>query len=333
MRGKKILAICMAALTGISIMPIQQASAASKSSFISELRRIANDNRHGYSKKNRWGLDYDCSSYVITALKRAGYQTGGASFTGNMQSKLGACGFTYYSAAQLGGLYTSSSLKVGDILLALTHCEVYIGNNLRIGAHKDYDRKTGDSSGREISTARYSYCGWYGVLRYTGVNSTSNTIRSKKTYVSASLYSSNKKTGAYKTISSVRLRRKASLSSAVVAQVSNGKKLKISKVSGYWGKTKVSGYNGWIAMKYLTPVKAKTKAAAAKKKKAKAKTYIYKTKLNINIRSKCKAGSTVLKSLAQGKKIKILKIKNGWGQIKVGKKTGWVSLMYCKKVK
>ena len=38
---------------------------------------IANDNRHGYSQSNRWGNpDYDCSSFVISALKAAGYDVG-----------------------------------------------------------------------------------------------------------------------------------------------------------------------------------------------------------------------------------------------------------------
>lgn len=47
---------------------------------------IANDNSHGYSQSNRWGPDYDCSSFVISALKAAGIDTGNATYTGNMRS-------------------------------------------------------------------------------------------------------------------------------------------------------------------------------------------------------------------------------------------------------
>ena len=33
---------------------------------------IANDNSHGYSMTSRWGPDYDCSSFVISAFRNAG---------------------------------------------------------------------------------------------------------------------------------------------------------------------------------------------------------------------------------------------------------------------
>ena len=33
---------------------------------------IANDNSHGYSMTSRWGPDYDCSSFVITAYQNSG---------------------------------------------------------------------------------------------------------------------------------------------------------------------------------------------------------------------------------------------------------------------
>ena len=29
---------------------------------------IANDNSHGYDQNSRWGVDYDCSSLVISAF-------------------------------------------------------------------------------------------------------------------------------------------------------------------------------------------------------------------------------------------------------------------------
>lgn len=33
---------------------------------------IANDNSHGYDQAHRWGIDYDCSSLVISAFEHAG---------------------------------------------------------------------------------------------------------------------------------------------------------------------------------------------------------------------------------------------------------------------
>lgn len=53
----------------------------------------ANDNSCGYSQAAnlRWGPSYyDCSSFVITALKNAGFNVGGATYTGNMRSNLGS---------------------------------------------------------------------------------------------------------------------------------------------------------------------------------------------------------------------------------------------------
>ena len=32
----------------------------------------AKDNTHGYSQANRWGPDYDCSSFIISAYEQAG---------------------------------------------------------------------------------------------------------------------------------------------------------------------------------------------------------------------------------------------------------------------
>ena len=50
----------------------------------------ANDNSHGYSQANRWGPDYDCSSFVISAYQQAGLtlREHGATYTGNMRPAL-----------------------------------------------------------------------------------------------------------------------------------------------------------------------------------------------------------------------------------------------------
>ena len=52
------------------------------------MEKIAADDSHGYSQTNRWGPDYDCSSFVITAFQDAGIpvKAKGANFTGNMKA-------------------------------------------------------------------------------------------------------------------------------------------------------------------------------------------------------------------------------------------------------
>ena len=93
---------------------------------------IANDDSHGYSQENRWGPDYDCSSFVISALKNAGIDVGNASFTGNMVDELSKRNFQYISWSDTGGV---SGLRRGDIMWRSGHTEMYIGNNQQVGAH------------------------------------------------------------------------------------------------------------------------------------------------------------------------------------------------------
>lgn len=56
---------------------------------------IAEDDSHGYDQINRWGVDYDCSSLVITAFENQGIpiRRNGGSFTGDMEQAFKRCGF------------------------------------------------------------------------------------------------------------------------------------------------------------------------------------------------------------------------------------------------
>ena len=128
---------------------------------------IAKDNSHGYSQKNRWGPDYDCSSLVVSALSNTGFQVGDATWTGNLKSELKKYGFRWYSDL--------SKLKRGDILLVHNnkrqHTEIYIGNGKTVGAHiaetGGIYGVVGDQTGNEISVGPY-YSIWQGFLRYVG---------------------------------------------------------------------------------------------------------------------------------------------------------------------
>ena len=80
--------------------------------------RIANDPTHGYDQTNRWGPDYDCSSFVISAYKAAGLPLT-ATYTGNMRDCLRAAGWQV--------LPSNTTLEPGDILLNnLHHTAIYI---------------------------------------------------------------------------------------------------------------------------------------------------------------------------------------------------------------
>ena len=114
---------------------------------------IAADNTHGYSQINRWSPDFDCSSFVISALEQAGYKMreSGASYTGNMITPLLKCGFRFVN---------DKTLKRGDILLSHTdvkqHTAIYLGNSKIVharGAHGHTE--TGDQDGTEICISDY----------------------------------------------------------------------------------------------------------------------------------------------------------------------------------
>lgn len=137
---------------------------------------IADSPEHGYDQQNRWGADYDCSSFVITAWQQAGVpvKTSGASYTGDMYWAFIHCGFR--DVTNSINLSTGANLQKGDVVLNTKHhTEMYIGNGKMVKASINElggvtGGKTGDQTGREIYIGNYykpSY-GWDYVLRYYG---------------------------------------------------------------------------------------------------------------------------------------------------------------------
>jgi hypothetical protein len=133
---------------------------------------IAADDRHGYSQAVRWSPDYDCSSFVISALEAAGLpmRAYGATYTGNMGAALKACGFYRVKNVDLS---SGAGLVRGDILLnPVTHTEIYIGDGRTAGAHGSETGgkygKAGDQTGNEISVQPYRNKNYKEVWRYGG---------------------------------------------------------------------------------------------------------------------------------------------------------------------
>ncbi|MBQ7574387.1 MAG: hypothetical protein IJT23_09020 [Clostridia bacterium] len=153
---------------------------------------IANDNSHGYDQNSRWGIDYDCSSLVISAFEQAGVRvkTGGATYTGDMKPV-----FLRYGFLDVTGQINLSSgggLKRGDVLLNTTHHTALVvtdgGGTIVNASINEKGRATGgqkgDQTGREIYTRGYYNYPWNCVLRYMGDDSVapSNTSGSDKEY-------------------------------------------------------------------------------------------------------------------------------------------------------
>lgn len=130
---------------------------------------IASDETHGYSQKQRWGSDYDCSSFLIYVWESVGVpvKTNGASYTGNMLLAFLKSGFRIVDPK-------TEKLKAGDVLLNIVHhTAMYIGNNkivqATIAENGTVHGKTGDQTGTEIGIFPYydfSPGGWNYILRY-----------------------------------------------------------------------------------------------------------------------------------------------------------------------
>lgn len=129
----------------------------------------------GYCQTHRWnvynGGETDCSALVIWALKQGGFDTGGATYTGNLS----------YNLTRRGWLRLPANLGIlqpGDILLNDTHhvCMVISGHgHSAIIAQASIDERgrasggrAGDQTGYETNERRvYGYRhGWNCILRY-----------------------------------------------------------------------------------------------------------------------------------------------------------------------
>lgn len=132
--------------------------------------KIANDNSNGYDQNNRWGKDWDCSSFIIQGFEQAGIKvkTAGATYTGNMLAVFQKCGFKKVKI---------SERKRGDVLLQHNsktgkgHTACVLDYNTLVHASINElgtatGGKTGDQTGREICVAKYYSRPWDYCLRY-----------------------------------------------------------------------------------------------------------------------------------------------------------------------
>lgn len=116
------------------------------------------------------GGNCDCSSLVIHCLKEAGFDTGTATYTGNLSDNLTRRGWKR--------LPVNSSPQPGDILLNdVHHVAVYLGGG-KLAQASISERGTaygraGDQTGRETNIRPYYNYPWNCYLRYGGGSSAS----------------------------------------------------------------------------------------------------------------------------------------------------------------
>lgn len=228
------------------VIPINVSAASSViEKAISWAISIANDNSHGYSQSSRWGPDYDCSSFVISAFKSAGVNTGTATYTGNMRSQFTQHGFQWIPWSQIG---STANLKRGDILLnEVSHTEIYLGNNQNVGAHSNRGYpQTGDQTGTEVSVSGYYNHPWDGVLRYVAddICSCSNS------YAGDYIVSTESKP--------LTMRSGHGTGYSIVTSIPKGSQVYVSKADGSWAHVEWNGYSGYCSMEYLTKMENKS---------------------------------------------------------------------------
>lgn len=130
------------------------------------LLELINDNSKGYSQIRRtlgdsiaeMG-DTDCSGALISALRYAGFNTGDATYTGNLYPNLIRMGFI--NVISTINLPTGYGLKKHDIVLRPPtstrggHVFMYLGDNKIAQWAGDFDGVKGDSSHRESMVQDY----------------------------------------------------------------------------------------------------------------------------------------------------------------------------------
>lgn len=133
--------------------------------YVAAAKAMADDDTHGYSLERRTrNPDVDCSSFVYYSLLDSGFdasEIGGYPFsTFTMGPILESVGFERLPFTGMGDLIE------GDILVNPSrHTEIYYGDGQCLGAHSDYDRVPGDSSGREVCLGSFWDAGYTDVYR------------------------------------------------------------------------------------------------------------------------------------------------------------------------
>lgn len=215
--------------------------------------QIAADDRHGYSQVHRNGPDYDCSSFVGTALSKAAFAVSKYSTTRNLESQLIKCGFKKCHAPW----------KRGDIHLAAGH-HVTMSTDASHIVHASQsenggiDGKTGDQTGREICIRTYYGLPYSNLVhyRYNG-NDEPQKITPAPVKPESARSFDRKIAGAYHTNDRYNLRVGAGEDKAVILTLPTGTSVRnYGYYTGDWYLVKaiINGtvYTGYIFKEGLT---------------------------------------------------------------------------------
>lgn len=215
--------------------------------------QIAADDRHGYSQVHRNGPDYDCSSFIGTALAKAGFPVSQYSTTRNLGAQLEKASF----------VKCGKPWKRGDIHLAAGHHVTMSVDEKHIvhasqSENGGIDGQTGDQTGKEICIRSYYDLPYGNTVhyRYAGDEKPQKVIEQCIKTDSARSFD-RKIAGAYRTNDRYNLRVGAGMDKTVILTLPAGTSVRnygYYTNEWYLVKAVVNGivYTGYVAEEGLT---------------------------------------------------------------------------------
>lgn len=216
--------------------------------------QIAADDRHGYSQVHRNGPDYDCSSFVGTALAQAGFPVSPYSTTRNLGEQLERSVF----------VQAKKPWRRGDIHLAAGHhVTMSVDANRIVHASQSenggIDGQTGDQTGKEICVRSYYDLPYENTVhyRYAGKNDKPQNVMESSIKAESARSFDRKIAGAYHTNDRYNLRVGAGMDKTVILTLPTGTSVRnygYYTNEWYLVKAVVNGivYTGYVAKEGLT---------------------------------------------------------------------------------
>lgn len=227
----------------------------------------------GFSRSRIISADAAASAVVTKAESRIGsrYVYGACHSYAQLRNRnqrafdcSGLVNWSYYQAGSSIGINTSSSLRgkgrgvsyrnlrAGDIVLFPGHAGVYIGNGKMVHAPNRRSRVKVTSI-RGYWARRFR--GGRRIISASFIRKRNRQTLKKKSAPAAVRRRSAKYTpGTYRVYLAMNIREKPTVSSRVCGFIRNGKTVKVTAVSGKWGRIRYNGKTRYVSLKFARKI-------------------------------------------------------------------------------
>ena len=144
-------------------------------------------------------------------------------------------------------------------------------------------------------------------------------VNGRTGYVRASFLTSTKPTNLTKYITvstSLNMRTNPSYNSKIITRLEHGTQVNVYSEKNGWAQIKVNGHSGYVQDKYLSNTKPTIL------------TKYVSVSSRLNMRNGMSYESKIIKRLEHGTEVKVYSEKNGWAQIRVNGRTGYVNVKF-----